>query len=287
MGFKGAAIGGFAGWFVGGPLGSLLGSIVGSWIENQVKEESERAEEANRNRSRRQRSTPHYGRSSGGSNNGMIFCACAAAILAKIAKADGVVTPGEIAAVESAFRRLGFSQNARNYAINVFRKAKDDDHTVYEYAYNFASAVPSVEVRELLYELLWDVACADGRIGMEELAILRQIPLSLGIRPGWFELFARERIRDYGANYQRRQNRQYRQPPPPPRDSLADAYEMLGASPKDDDATLKRKYRELAKKYHPDALRAQGLPDEMIGKANEKMAKINAAWSEIKSARGL
>ena len=284
MGLKGAAIGGFAGWFVGGPLGSLLGSLFGNWVENQVKDNG-RAEAERRNRSfRGPYSTPNYSRSRGGSNNGMIFCACAAALLAKIAKADGVVTRGEITMVELAFRRLGFSKESRDYAINVFRKAKDDDHTVYEYAYNFANAVPSVEVRELLYELLWDVACADGRIGPEELAILRQIPLSLGIRPGWFEFFARERVRGYGSQNQRRQ---YRQPAPPPRDPLADAYELLGASSSDDDATLKGKYRELAKKYHPDALRAQGLPDEMIGKANEKMAKINAAWSEIKSARGL
>lgn len=282
MGLKGAAIGGFAGWFFAGPLGSLLGSIVGSWVENQV--EAQNRAEAGRRRSRGPRVTPNYGRSSGGTNRDMLFCACAAALLAKIAKADGVVTPGEIEAVETAFRRLGFSAAARAYAVNVFRKAKDDDHTAYEYAYDFANAVPSVEIRELLYELLWDVACADGRIGPEELAILRQIPIPLGVRAGWYEYFARERIRGYAGN-ERRQYR--RRQEPPRRDPLADAYELLGASAADDDATLKRKYRELAKKYHPDALRAQGLPDEMIGKANERMAKINAAWSEIKSSRNL
>ena len=283
MGLKGAAIGGFAGWFVGGPLGSLLGSMLGNWVENQVN--AEHRSENNRSRDARGAwSAPRYGSSGGGANQGMIFCACAAAILAKIAKADGVVTSGEIAAVERAFRRLGFSRASRDYAINVFRKAKDDGHTVYEYAYNFASAVPSVEVRELLYELLWDVACADGRIGEAELSILRQIPLSLGIRPAWFELFARERVRGY--RFDGRQQRRTA-PPPSSRDPLTEAYELLGADRNDDDATLKRKYRELAKKYHPDALRAQGLPDEMIGKANERMAKINAAWSEIRSARGL
>ena len=284
MGLKGAAIGGFAGWFVGGALGSLLGSMLGSWVENQVHDADRRSGSARHHDPRGPRSTPRYGRAGGDANRGMIFCACAAAILAKIAKADGVVTPGEIAAVERAFRRLGFSKESRDYAVNVFRKAKDDGHTVYEYAYNFASAVPSVEVRELLYELLWDVACADGRIGEAELSILRQIPLSLGIRPAWFELFARERV--HGYRFDGRQQRRSA-PPPPTRDPVAEAYELLGADRNDDDATLKRKYRELAKKYHPDALRAQGLPDEMIGKANERMAKINAAWSEIKSSRGM
>ena len=50
---------------------------------------------------------------------------------------------------------------------------------------------------------------------------------------------------------------------------------------------LKRKYRELAKKNHPDALRAQGLPEEMIGKATERMSRINAAWATIREARGI
>lgn len=324
MGLKGAAIGVVAGWMIGGFLGSLIGSAIGSCIESAIKEteREERAKAARRrgasrgpsggassgprgtsgdggsrssrtssqSGSRGPRSTPNYSGSAGGPNQAMIFCACAAAMLAKLAKADGVVTRGEIDAVERAFQRLGFSRAARDYAVNVFRKAKDDSHSIYEYAYDFANAVPSVEVRELLYELLWDVACADGHISSTEMAILRQIPLPLGIRPAWFEIYARERIRGYsGGSYGggRQSGGSRRSAPPPPRDPLKEAYELLGASPSDDPATLKRKYRDLAKKYHPDALRAQGLPEEMIGKANEKMAKINAAWSEIKSARGL
>ena len=50
---------------------------------------------------------------------------------------------------------------------------------------------------------------------------------------------------------------------------------------------LRRRYRELAKKNHPDAMRAQGLPEEMVGKATERMSRINAAWETIKEARGI
>ena len=62
---------------------------------------------------------------------------------------------------------------------------------------------------------------------------------------------------------------------------------MLGAKATDDVATLRRRYRELAKKNHPDAMRAQGLPEEMVGKATERMSRINAAWETIKEARGI
>ena len=71
------------------------------------------------------------------------------------------------------------------------------------------------------------------------------------------------------------------------RDPLADAYAVLGAKPTDDVESLRRRYRELAKKNHPDAMRAQGLPEEMVGKATERMSRINAAWEAIKEARGI
>ena len=255
------AIGGYLGSIFGGPLGAILGAVLGHKIEGAA-----------------------FGKSGGyasmsSGNRSMIFCASAAAMLAKLAKADGHVLATEITAVEQAFQRLGFSPSARRYAIEVFRRAKDDTHTIYEYAYEFASAVPSVEVRELFYELLWELAKADGVVSRNELAILRRIPRALGIRDEWFEVFAAA-CRDSASS-----SRQSRQPPP--RDPLADAYAELAVSPSATDDEVKKAYREKAKKYHPDALKAQGLPDEMLGKATERMARINAAWDAIKEARGL
>ena len=256
------AIGGYLGSIFGGPLGAILGAVLGHKIEGAA-----------------------FGKGRGGyasmssGNRSMIFCASAAAMLAKMAKADGVVSRDEIAGVENAFRRLGFTPSARKYAIDVFRQAKDDRHSIYDYAREFAEAVPSVEVRELLYEILWDVACADGEVSQAELLILQRIPRALGIRIGWYGYFCSQRLGGYrrgpsgGASSVR--------------DSLADAYAVLGASADDDAETLKRKYRELAKKNHPDALRAQGLPEEMIGKATERMSRINEAWTKIKESRGI
>ena len=51
--------------------------------------------------------------------------------------------------------------------------------------------------------------------------------------------------------------------------------------------TLRRRYRELAKRNHHSSLLAQGLPEEMVGKATERMSRINAAWETIKEARGI
>ena len=259
-------IGMLIGSYIGGQFGKLPGSIIGAILGHKAEDIF----------FGKKRKLNDASLSSG--NRSMIFCASVAAMLAKMAKADGVVSRSEIAGVENAFRRLGFTPAARRYAIDVFRKAKDDEYSIYDYAREFAEAVPSVEVRELFYEILWDVACADGLIGDPELHILQRIPRALGIRPDWYGYFFSQRIRrgPRGGGSAA-----------PQRDPLKEAYAVLGASAGDDVETLKRKYRDLAKKNHPDALRAQGLPEEMIGKATERMSRINAAWAAIKEARGI
>lgn len=256
MGWKGLAVGGYLGALFGGPLGVLFGAFLGHKAEDLAFGKKK----------------PHYASMSPGARS-KVFCASAAAMFAKMAKVDGTVTADEIAGVETAFRRLGFSPAARSYAVGVFRRAKNDAHSIFEYAADFARAVDSMEVRELLYEILWDLACADGEVSRAELAVLQRIPRALKIPSEWYSYFAAQRL---GSSRRGRAEG----------DSLAAAYALLGASAADDAETLKRKYRELAKKNHPDALRAQGLPEEMIGKATERMSRINAAWTTICNARG-
>ena len=70
-------------------------------------------------------------------------------------------------------------------------------------------------------------------------------------------------------------------------DRLAEAYKELGVKPEMSNAQLRRAYRELAKKYHPDAIKAKGLDYADAAKADERMKRINHAWSVIKEFRGL
>ena len=69
--------------------------------------------------------------------------------------------------------------------------------------------------------------------------------------------------------------------------SEPDPYEVLGCSQSATDDELRRAYREKAKQLHPDVLRAQGLSDELISRASEQMARLNAAWATLRQKRRL
>lgn len=263
MGWKGIAWGAFIGGNFGGPLGAIIGGAIGCAIENGIGGKSKRPT--------RRRTVPPGG-------GEKIFCASAAAMLAKLAKADGHITQAEIDCAERVFARLGFSQAARETAIAAFRRAKDDAYSIYDYARDFGAVAAGIGVRELFYELLWELAAADGEISIVEERLLRGLVAPLGISPHWFAMLASQYagMRASARSHERAA---------PRRDSLAEAYATLGVPQTATDAEVRRAYREKAKQYHPDRLRAQGLPDGMIAKANERMAALNAAFAAIKEAR--
>ena len=62
---------------------------------------------------------------------------------------------------------------------------------------------------------------------------------------------------------------------------MNDPYKILGVSPDASDEDVKKAYRELARKYHPDKYRDSDLADL----ASEKMKEVNAAYEEIQKMR--
>ena len=62
---------------------------------------------------------------------------------------------------------------------------------------------------------------------------------------------------------------------------MTDPYKVLGVSPDASDDEIKKAYRALARKYHPDKYRDSDLADL----ASDKMKEVNAAYEEIQNMR--
>ncbi len=265
MSWIGAGIGALFGAQRGGLLGGIIGAVAGSWLEGKAREF------LGGGSGRPSMQGDDGGAASGGE---LATLAAISAMLSKMAKADGRVSEDEVRYCEEVFDRLGLFGEKREYCIRVFRRAKGDAHTIQEYAASFAAMQTSARIREVVYGILWDLASADGAISEEELDLLRMVVAPLRIDPDiyWWEFNRR------GLGDRRRGGGEPAQ---------EDPYSVIGCPRDASDDEVRRAYREKAKQLHPDALRAQGLSDELLSRANAQMARVNAAWAEIKKARNL
>lgn len=206
-------------------------------------------------------------------------------LLAKVAKADGRVSEEEVVVAQRFLRSIGLSHVEYRFCVDCFNAARGDSRDAAHYARLFMAG-SSTESRLFVYELLWSVAAADGVVQEGEDALLRRLAILLGLGDGAYGYCRRSFAGDFGGrgpNGSRGRSGTARTQ----ESDLARAYARLGCSPSDSDETVRSAYRRQALKYHPDRLRAEGLPEGMLKKATESMAEINAAWDKVRRARGM
>ena len=64
-----------------------------------------------------------------------------------------------------------------------------------------------------------------------------------------------------------------------------DYYEVLGVEKNASDGEIKKAYRKLAMKYHPDKVNSLG--EEVRQNATEKFRKVKEAYDYLKQQRGI
>jgi len=199
-------------------------------------------------------------------------------IMGALCKADRVVTRDEIDAVERIFAMLRLQGESREQAKAAFNRGKqagfDLDAAIDRFARVSRGRAPLVQ---LFLQLQCMAIAADGRVHPAEHAMLVRIARRLGL--GEHDVAQLEALlRSASAGPSAREA-------VPSQDRLADAYAALGVSPAAAPDEIKRAYRRLISKNHPDKLAARGLPESMRAVAEERSREINAAYDLIKSAR--
>lgn len=199
----------------------------------------------------------------GDQTKSIAFTIAVIALAAKLAKADGVVTRDEVAAFKRVFKIP--PEEARNVG-RVFDQARKDARGFELYAQQVARMFrdnPAV-LEELLY-CLAHVARADGHVHPHEHEFLAKVAEIFGLDQAAFE-----RITALGGG-----------------PGETDPYAILGVKREMADDALKAAYRKLVRENHPDSLIAQGMPEEFVRLANDRLAAINGAWDRIRQERGL
>ena len=242
-------LGGLLGGTLGFALGGPLGAILGAIAGQSISARAPRALDANSKQT--------------------IFFTSLFAMLGSLAKADGRVSKAEIRFVEQLMRdQLRLAEDARTLAINIFNEAKKRPATFEAYARQFGEVFSrEPEQREMLLRLLVQAAMADGEMHEHEARLLKRAAQIFDLASLLEQLL--DRIND-GSDAS----------------SLDQCYAILESEPEDELSVIKKRYRRLAMKYHPDRIQSQGLPPELLTAAEEKFKEIQDAFDRIERARG-
>ncbi|MBB6308671.1 TerB family tellurite resistance protein [Xanthobacter tagetidis] len=222
------------GFALGGPLGALVGALAGHALDRLFAPAPKNA----------------------------AFSIALVALLAKMAKADGVVVEAEV----TAFREV-FDIPAEDLAAvaRLYDLAKQDTAGFEAYARQVAELfADEPDTREDLLDALFHVAKADHALHPAELVFLAEVGRILGFD---------------GAAYERIEARHVRRP--------GDPYAVLDLDPGAGDAEVKAHWRALVAAHHPDRIAGRGLPPAAIKLANDRVAALNAAYDAIARQRGL
>lgn len=189
------------------------------------------------------------------------FTIAVIALGAKLAKADGQVTRGEVA----AFRRVFIiAPEEEANAARVFNLARQDVAGFDLYARKIAGMFPPRDpVLMDLMEGLFEVAVSDGSFHPAEEDFLSQVAQIFGLSERCFRCLRARYVGDVD---------------PDPYDVL----EVMPDAPLDD---IRRIYRQAVRDTHPDRMAARGVPPEAVKLAEHRLRDLNRAWEEIQSSR--
>jgi DnaJ like chaperone protein len=254
---------------LGIPFGGLIGFFVGSWLGHyffDLPKDRDKGDDEFKAYQRRQGE----------------FVFHAFRLCAKLAKSDGPINEQEVGHMEMLMRnQFRMNERGRIQAIKIWKSAKESNDTFEQYARSFFEAFGRDRHHVLnMLDLLFSTAAADGGLHPREEEMLLRAA-------GIFQVGRMQFERIKGRYYQNRMggSKGGGQTFAPRWSPLDPHYAILGANPSDSLDTIKKKYRALAKQWHPDTMAAKGISAEAMRHAKEKFQQINEAYERISEAK--
>jgi DnaJ like chaperone protein len=236
-------MGQFGKWIGGGlgfVMGGPLGAVLGFLVGSMVDNTTVQTSRY---------STP--GQSTAQGDFGMSLLVLVAAMM----KADGKVVKSELDYVKQFFVRQ-FGQASASQALLMLKDILKKEIPVRDVC-NQISNNMDYSSRLQLIHLLFNISIADGDINASEIQTVEKMSGYLGIATS-----------DYVS---------IRNMFVPETDS---SYKILEIQPSATDEDVKKAYRRMAMKYHPD--KVSHLGEEFRKTADEKFKKVNEAYEKIK-----
>lgn len=234
--------------WVGGALGWALGGPIGALLGYQVGKMFNGFTESSSGDYTQTRTTQR-------GDFSMALIVLSAAVM----KADGKVLKPELNYVK-AFLKTNFGAKQSEQLLLLLRNALKENIDIRQVATQVRFHMDHPK-RLLLLQYLYGISKADGEVHQSEIDIVRLIARHLGISEK--DVSSIEQAFAPGAG---------------------DPFLVLEIEKTATDSEVKKAYRRLANKFHPDKI--GDLGDEHKAKAKERFIQVQDAYEKIKKSRG-
>ena len=248
-------IGAIAGYFITGKnfFGGIIGFFIGAYFDRMA------IGKQNNKQGSQEDLFEYYRKRTGGHNTD--FATMLMALSAAVMKADGQLLKSELEYIKTFFSNQ-FGPNFSQAHLQSLKHFLDGSAIPLQQICYDIKLRTQLEVRIQLMHYLFGIARADGQVAESELQVIRQISSYLEIPRSDFESVMNMFYRDVNSDYK-----------------------VLGIESTAGEDEIKKAYRQMAVRYHPDKVASMG--EEYQKGAKEKFQKIQEAYENIKKARGI
>jgi DnaJ like chaperone protein len=188
------------------------------------------------------------------------FVASLLVLTAAVMKADKKIMKSELDYVRQFFLKQ-FGETQTDQQMLILREILKQEIPLRDVCMQIKQNMDYAARLQLIH-FLFGVASADNQVNADEVAVIEEIARYLNIQINDVTSIKAMFYKD-----------------------IESAYKILEISPTATDEELKKAYRKMALKYHPDKVHQLG--DDIQNAAKEKFQKLNAAYEQIKKERGI